>query len=588
MAIRVCHSAAILAVVLFVTILSPAQPLPKSDTAAPTLKFWPIYDGQTVSGTFYIQALATDNDSVASVRLAVDDQDPVNLSDYPYFFFFDSRILADGAHQLRFTAADRTGNTTSQALTLLVDNSIYAGQDPFGPDPVTGFRTAEVTSTRVRFQWNAAADNVGATHYAVLRDGVPVGDVSSGALEFTDDGLSPGATYTYQVQAFDAAGNASDLSSPLALVTKQQDGNVLTVGPNGQYAKPCDAFRNAVPWDTVEIDAAGNGTYDGDVCQFRIHNLTIRGVNGRARIDAAGKASQGKATWVVSGNNDTIENVEMSGSKVADKNGAAIRGEGVNLTLRNVYFHHNENGILTGVAAGSTIRIEYSEFAYNGFGDGYSHNMYIGEVDRFILQFSYSHHCKEGQLVKSRAHENRILYNRLTDEDGSASYETDLPNGGLSYIIGNSFEQSSTTGNSTMIAYGEEGITAGHPSLLYVVNNTLVNDNHSVIFLNAARSTSPVLFQNNLYAGSETLITTPQTPLQDLANVPIAKSFFYDPYLTFDFRVTNDNPAASAGAPPATDTEGNSLAPLFEYVHPLGGRVRQEYSFTDAGAFRAQ
>ncbi|MCX6621325.1 MAG: Ig-like domain-containing protein, partial [Acidobacteria bacterium] len=368
--------------VLTLAAAAQAQPLPKSDTLAPTLVIAPVYDGQTVSGTFYIQALAKDNDAIARVQLGVDGQDTQTLAAYPYYFFFDSRTFADGPHQLTFTATDRSGNSLRRSLTLVVDNASYAVLDPFVPDPVTGFRTAEVTSTRIRFQWNAAADNVAATRYMVFRNGTPVGTIVSPALEFADEGLAPNTSYSYQVQAFDAAGNASDLSSPLALTTRQQDGNILTAGPNGQYAKPCDAIRKAAAWDTVEIDAAGNGTYDGDVCQFKIDNLTIRGVNGRARVDAAGKASQSKGTWVVSGANNIIENMEMSGASVADQNGAAVRSEGINLTLRNVYFHHNEDGLLTGSGAGSTILIEYSEFAYNGFGDGQSHNMYIGAVDR--------------------------------------------------------------------------------------------------------------------------------------------------------------------------------------------------------------
>ena len=81
--------------------------------------------------------------------------------------------------------------------------------------------------------------------------------------------------------------------------------------------------------------------------------------------------------------------------------------------------------------------IDSSEFAHNGHGDGYSHNMYIGAVRTFTLRYSYSHDANVGHLVKSRAATNYILYNRLTEQTGTGSYELDLPNGGLSYVIGN-------------------------------------------------------------------------------------------------------------------------------------------------------
>jgi hypothetical protein len=83
--------------------------------------------------------------------------------------------------------------------------------------------------------------------------------------------------------------------------------------------------------------------------------------------------------------------------------------------------------------------------------------LYIRNVKRFTLQFSYSHLASVGHLVKSRAATNYILYNRLTDETGTASYELDLPNGGLSYIIGNIIRQSPNTQNSTVASYLEEG-----------------------------------------------------------------------------------------------------------------------------------
>jgi hypothetical protein len=98
---------------------------------------------------------------------------------------------------------------------------------------------------------------------------------------------------------------------------------------------------------------------------------------------------------VIAGSDTTIENVELSGAKVPDQNGAAIRQEGANLTLRDCYIHDNEDGILTGAGATSEILIERCEFASNGFGDGFSHNMYIGKVKKFT---------PAGELFPSRPH----------------------------------------------------------------------------------------------------------------------------------------------------------------------------------------
>ena len=132
------------------------------------------------------------------------------------------------------------------------------------------------------------------------------------------------------------------------------------VGPGKTYAAPCGAFAAAVAGDVIEIDA--RGTYRGDVCDIYASNLTIRGVNGRPKIDAAGANAMGKGTRVVAGNNVVIENVERFGAEVPDQNGAALRLEGTNFTLRTSFLHDNENGVLSGANTASNIVIENSEF----------------------------------------------------------------------------------------------------------------------------------------------------------------------------------------------------------------------------------
>ena len=57
-------------------------------------------------------------------------------------------------------------------------------------------------------------------------------------------------------------------------------GLVLSVGPGHPFATPCQAIAAARPGDTIEIDAAGNGTYDGDVCSWSTNNLTIKASTG--------------------------------------------------------------------------------------------------------------------------------------------------------------------------------------------------------------------------------------------------------------------------------------------------------------------
>jgi hypothetical protein len=355
-----------------------------------------------------------------------------------------------------------------------------------------------------------------------------------------------------------------------------------TVGPGGAYAKPCAAIAEAADGDTIEIDAAGS--YAGDVCQISKNGLTLRGVNGRPKIDAAGQSSGGKAIWVVSGNDTTIENVEFSGATVADANGAGIRQEGANLTVRGAYFHDNQDGILAGDNAGSQILIENSEFDHNGAGDGYSHNLYVNHVARFTFRYNYSHRAVVGHLLKSRAAETYVLYNRLTGEsDGTESYELDVPNGGKTYVIGNIVEQGANTGNPSMLAYGEEGKNAANPSdALIVASNTFVNDHGSGTFVFVdAGVTTPARLVDNIFTGGGTTCT--QSGAVESGSFT-GKSPGFSDALHYDYHLVDGSPCVGAGVAPGSDGS-YSLLPAREYVHPASSEARTTVGVIDIGAF---
>ena len=65
--------------------------------------------------------------------------------------------------------------------------------------------------------WSAATDSVGVTGYDVFRDGSKVGTATG--TSFTDTGVQPSTTYSYTVDAFDAAGNTSQPSQPATVTT---------------------------------------------------------------------------------------------------------------------------------------------------------------------------------------------------------------------------------------------------------------------------------------------------------------------------------------------------------------------------------
>ncbi len=359
---------------------------------------------------------------------------------------------------------------------------------------------------------------------------------------------------------------------------------VIEVGPGKEYAKPSDAAKAAKDGDVIEIAA---GVYAGDVAVWQSSNLIIRGIAGRPHLRADGASAEGKAIWVIKGNNVTVENLEFSGARVPDLNGAGIRMEGLGLTIRHCFFHDNEMGVLTSNDPASDVVIDYSEFANSGVAGDYAqhrhvgHNIYIGQGRSFILRFSYVHHARIGHNVKSRARENYILYNRIMDEQaGSSSYLVDLPNGGTSYLIGNLFHKGSRAENSTLVAYAAEG--ESNPSRgLYIVNNTFVNDHHPGTYVKNWSKTTRAFLVNNIFASvGDKILDGPGRMVKNL----VTENPRFVNAAEFDYRLTSSSPAIDAGIDPGSPN-GFSLVPVWQYVHPEGKQKRVALGPIDIGAY---
>ncbi len=354
---------------------------------------------------------------------------------------------------------------------------------------------------------------------------------------------------------------------------------VLEVGSSRVLTLPSQAAAAARDGDTVLIDA---GDYP-DACRWTANGLLIRGVGGLAHV--RDRTTGGKAIWVIGGNNTTVEWIEFSGATVQDRNGAGIRQEGSTLTLRHCFFHDNENGILAGDNAQSRILIENCEFARNGYGDGYSHNMYINHVAEFTIRYSFVHRAKVGHNVKSRALRTFILCNCITSGDGSTSREIDLPNGGLAVVAGNVISHTNSAQNSNLLGYGMEGLSNPVRSL-FVAHNTFVTSRGAGTFVQMpAGGCDTLVVKNNIFAGRAEAITGGAVVRDTAANLvtrdPSAPRFV-DP-ARLDFHLLPDSPAIDGGVD-AGAAWGMPLLPATEYVHPVQFRDRALSGPPDIGA----
>jgi hypothetical protein len=275
---------------------------------------------------------------------------------------------------------------------------------------------------------------------------------------------------------------------------------VITVGPSGQdFTTIKAAVAASQSGDTIQIEA---GTYNDQFLTIE-KSITLQAVGGEVVMTEDTSPSDGKAmiTEGQPGLDVTINGFDISGVSVPDSNGAAIRYEGGSLTLGQDYFHNNQEGLLGAADPNGTITIDDSEFAFNGNGQGNTHNIYVGNIATLTVENSFIHDAVVGHDIKSRAADTIITNNRITDTENQpglgASYEIDLPNGGNATITGNTIEKGPNAQNPHFIAYGEEGQTNPGTSV-NVSNNTIVNDDPSgsvAMFFNP--TSTAISFDNN-------------------------------------------------------------------------------------------
>jgi hypothetical protein len=468
--------------------------------------------------------------------------------------------------------ADASALLAERALALRLQGRIHELlQLPVPTDPRVRSSFLKILAP-AQLEWDGNASS-----FLMLVDemGDDAEDIGSGELGRLVDELR--RTHPSAERAFQHQWCARDLPDGTSYVATTRRSGALQVGRGKRFESPADAAAAARDGDVVELDA---GEYIGGVARWPQNRLTVRGVGDRAHVRGGGKSVAGRDVWLFEGDDVVVENIEISGADApAGTNGAAIRHIGRNLTLRHVFLHDSENGLMTGNAQkDSNVLIVYSEFARNGNGTGDSHNIYIGRSGRFEIRFSYSRESDIGHLVKSRARETRIMFNYLADgTKGRSSYAIDAPDGGDVAIVGNVIDRGALAENKSIVSYGAENRIYERNSLL-VKNNTIYS---RYVDAEAVRNHTDVQASvvNNLLAGAP--MVTLAGPGETRNNGVSPEHGLVDPRRG-DYGLRVDAREIDAGG---EGVSGSNDLVTHEYVHPVSGRTRKRVHTIDIGAY---
>lgn len=147
-----------------------------------------------------------------------------------------SATAQDAANALIAYANANTGttDTTYEIRGPVIQVKVPGIRNPHTdvtPPTIPGSLAGSANSaSTVLLTWLASTDANGVAGYQVWRDGSPV--ATTVATTFTDSGRAPGTTYVYNVSAYDATGNMSQLSNSATVTMAAGQSNNAPVWQN--------------------------------------------------------------------------------------------------------------------------------------------------------------------------------------------------------------------------------------------------------------------------------------------------------------------------------------------------------------------
>jgi hypothetical protein len=113
--------------------------------------------------------------------------------------------------------------------------ALYASSDKQSPTAPPDLQVRTDSSSQTELTWSPGTDNFRVQGYKVRRNGVVV--ATPAGTRYVDSGLTPSTTYAYTVQAYDPAGNVSDLS-PQVVTNTPAAGSGVEVIIDDAYGPP--------------------------------------------------------------------------------------------------------------------------------------------------------------------------------------------------------------------------------------------------------------------------------------------------------------------------------------------------------------
>lgn len=134
-----------------------------------------------------------------------------------------SNSSSSSSISLASTSSSSSPSSTSSSRSS--SNSV----DSTPPSTPSSVYEINTSATHVDIGWTVATDNIGITAYRVYRDNTLIGILGTSTLEYSDKTAAPNKTYTYGIEAGDAAGNWSLARKTISIATPASTNGDVTL-----------------------------------------------------------------------------------------------------------------------------------------------------------------------------------------------------------------------------------------------------------------------------------------------------------------------------------------------------------------------
>ena len=254
------------------------------DVNAPTKPQLQLNDVQADNANFSFYS--EDDQGIAYFEIY---RDGVQIGTTYDYFYYDSPLTPDTTYEYTVVATDNSGNVSEISDPLVVTTSV--GVDPNAPVPaVESIYSQYVVHNAIQFGWSINNQTGLTYYYDVYRNGVLVAEnrsynpyaegINTDPFTYTDLGLEPDTTYTYQIVIKKQNGESSPMSTPLSLhILPAPTSSSDEVRPSGvAMTIATNEYGLGIRWTPAvdDVAVASYKIYRDDVL---LHTVTVNGTN---------------------------------------------------------------------------------------------------------------------------------------------------------------------------------------------------------------------------------------------------------------------------------------------------------------------